>query len=217
MNNYDELYFTIMSTNKYAHKGSFDYKSYHPKQEGNITCTYKKIKFINDNKIQISNVTETCKNLEIYGEQHCSYSPSSKEEILDELTYEELVDSEYWGSIKEKYEFNDIQHKRYLESYVEEDKDEIYVNCQTIDNRYISLRFNKFSNQVDISSSCTDYYGDLNELQMLDREEYDELQKCKKIVDLIKNNHKVQILTNGYVVDNVFYEDIQYYEDKVGE
>ena len=52
---------------------------------------------------------------------------------------------------------------------------------------------------------------------MLDREEYDELQKCKKIVNLIKNNHKVQILTNGYVVDSVFYEDIKYYEDKVGE
>ena len=38
--------------------------------------------------------------------------------------------------------------------------------------------------------------------------DYNELIKNEKLINLIINKHNVQILENGYVIDNVYYENL---------
>ena len=58
-----------------------------------------------------------------------------------------------------------------------------------------------------------DYYGSIYDLRIINDEDHEALQRKAKIVDLMEN-HKVQLLENGYVVDNVYYEDIDDYEEE---
>lgn len=212
MKNYDELYFTINSNKTFVIKGLIDHKNHTPKKDGDISCEYKKIKFTNDKKIQVIDGKDIASNVEVYGEHHCSYSSHSEEKIIKELSFEELINSEYWENINNKYSFNDIAYERYKKSYVEENEHEIYVYCNTIENRYISFRFNKFNNQIDISSNNTDFCGNLFDLKLLEQEEFETMEEKSKAIDLMKN-HKVFVLENGYVIDNVYYENIDDFEE----
>lgn len=213
MKNYEELYFTIQSNNTYTIKGLITYQAHHPEKDGDLACEYKKINFTNTKKIQIVEGKEIANNVKVTGLNCCSYSAHTEEKILDTMTFEELMYSEYWDMITKKYTFNEEKYKKYKTNSVNEDEEEIYMDCVPLQGKTMSIKFNKITGEMEINSYDTNYYGDLVDLFLLGRNEYDELQQYKKIIDLIRNNHNVQILKNGYVIDDVFYEQIDYYKD----
>jgi len=77
---------------------------------------------------------------------------------------------------------------------------------------YMSL--DKINGQIDISTNeeTGDFYGKVYDLKILEQAEFEELEIKSKTIDLMKN-HKVSILENGYVIDNVYYENIDDFEE----
>ena len=211
MNNFDELYFTVKTNNNYIHKGSFNYKNGEVKKNGDISCSYNKMTFI-DNKIQISYCEDIAYDVENKGD--VSYSTKTNETVLALYTFDELVNSEYWDPIIKKYKFDEKAFKRYEENYISEDKEDINVNYSW-DGIYLDIRLNKIDGEIVMRSNINgvDYYGSIYDLRIINDEDYEALQRKAKIVDLMEN-HKVQVLENGYVVDNVYYEDIDDYEEE---
>ena len=210
MNNFDELYFTVKTNNNYIHKGSFNYKKGEIKKNGDISCSYNKMTFV-DNKIQISYCEDIAYNVENKGA--VSYSCKTNETVLALYTFDELVNSEYWNPIIKKYKFDEKAFKRYEENYISEDKETINVNYSW-DGIYLDIRLNKLDGEIVMRSNINgvDYYGSIYDLRIIDND-YEALQRKAKIVDLMES-HKVQLLENGYVVDNVYYEDIDDYEEE---
>ena len=212
MKNYDELYFTIQSDNTYSIKGLITYQHHHPEKDGDITCEYKKINFTNDKQIQIIEGKQIANNLVIYSPTSCSYSSHAEEKILTTMTFEELICSEYWESINNKYKFDVKKYENYKNNNVYEDDEEIAMDCVPLVGSTISIRFNKFNNEIDIYSCSNSFCGNLWDLHLLSEDEFNELQQYKTIVELMKN-HKVLMLDNGYVVDNVYYENIDDFKE----
>lgn len=211
MNNFDELYFTVKTNNNYIHKGSFDYKSGEVKKNGDVSCSYNKMTFV-DNKIQISYCEDIAYNVGNKGA--VSYSTKTNETVLALYTFDELVNSEYWDLIIKKYKFDEKAFKRYEENYISEDKETINVNYSW-DGIYLDIQLNKIDGEIVMRSNINgvDYYGSICDLRIINDEDCEALQRKAKIVDLMEN-HKVQVLENGYVVDNVYYEDIDDYEEE---
>ena len=211
MNNFDELYFTVKTNDNYIHKGSFNYKSGEIKKNGDISCSYNKMTFV-DNKIQISYCEDIAYNVENKG--NVSYSAKTNETVLGLYTFDELVNSEYWNSIIKKYKFDEKAFKRYEENYISEDKENININYSW-DGVYLDIRLNKIDGEIVMRSNINgvDYYGSIYDLRIINDEDCEALQRKAKIVDLMEN-HKVQVLENGYVVDNVYYEDIDDYKEE---
>ena len=211
MDNFDKLYFTVKTNNNYIHKGSFNYKNGEVKKNGDISCSYNKMTFI-DNKIQISYCEDIAYDVENKGD--VSYSTKTNETVLALYTFDELVNSEYWNPIIKKYKFDEKAFKRYEENYISEDKENINVNYSW-DGIYLDIRLNKIDGEIVMRSNINgvDYYGSIYDLRIINDEDYEALQRKAKIVDLMEN-HKVQVLENGYVVDNVYYEDIDDYEEE---
>ena len=212
MKNYDELYFTIQSDNTYSIKGLITYQHHHPEKDGDITCEYKKINFTNDKQIQIIEGKNIANNLQVSGLNHCSYSVQTENKIIDVMTFEELICSEYWELINNKYKFDVKKYENYKKNNVFEDDEEIAMDCVPLVGSTMSIRFNKFNNEIDIYSHSNSFCGNLCDLHLLSEDEFNELQQYKTIVDLMKN-HNVLMLDNGYVVDNVYYENIDDFKE----
>ena len=139
MNNFDKLYFTVKTNNNYIHKGSFNYKNGEVKKNGDISCSYNKMTFV-DNKIQISYCEDIAYNVENKG--NISYSTKTNETVLALYTFDELVNSEYWNPIIEKYKFDEKAFKRYEENYISEDKENIkYVS---LDDDFSKEQYDKY-------------------------------------------------------------------------
>lgn len=213
MNNFDELYFTVKTNNKYIHKGSFNYKNGEVKKNGDISCSYNEMTFV-DNKIQISYCEDIAYNVKNKGACCVSYSSKTNETVLALYTFDELVNSEYWELIIKKYKFDEYAFKRYKENYISEDKESIDVNYSW-DGQYLDIQLNKIDGEIVMRSNINgiDYYGSIYDLRIIDNKEYEALQRKAKIVDLMEN-HNIQLLENGCVVDNVYYESIDDYEEE---
>ena len=215
IDSYDKLYFAIKSNTTYITKGAFDYKNYIPKKDNDLSSEYKKIQFI-DNKIQIFECKEIAKNVDTSG-LGVRYSSKTNSELIDELTFEELKDSEYWNLIIDRYKYNQKEYDNYKENEIYEDREEIntYLN---FNGRYLDIRFNKLDGYLSISSNDKDIYFEdyIGKLIVQDYDTYLENKTNNKIIELMKN-HNVQLLENGYVIDNKYYEDIDDYEEKVDE
>lgn len=212
MKNYEELYFTIKNNTDYFTKGSFNYESNKVKNDGDISCSYNKIKFIDDN-IEISYCEEVASNVKITGYESCSYSSKTSEKVIGTYTFDELVESEYWEEITKRYKFKEQAFEKYKGNYIEETRDKIELVYMWGFNRiYMSL--DKINGQIDISTNgeIGDFYGKVYDLKILEQEKFEELETKAKIIDLMKN-HKVSILKKGYVIDDVYYEKIDYYKD----
>ena len=212
MKNYKELLFAT-KTSLDVNKGGFDYENHTPEKDGDIVCVYKKIFFIGTDKIEIDEVTERAYNLKIYGEYHREYSVKRDDnKILGVYTFEELKNSEYWDSISERYYLNETEYKRYEANSVYEDDEQIEAELHFQNNNILSLKYNKFDNYITIYTKNTAFSDCADNMVILDREEYDELLENEKIIKLMRDKHNVQILENGYVVDDVYYE----YIDEIG-
>lgn len=212
MKNYDELYFTIKNNTDYFTKGSFNYKSNKVKNDGDISCSYNKIKFVDD-KIEISYCEEVASNVKVTGYECCSYSYKTSEKVIGTYTFDELIESEYWEEIVKRYPFKELAFDKYKGNYIEETRDKIeLVYIWGLNRIYMSL--DKINGQIDISTNeeTGDFYGKVYDLKILEQEEYEELETKAKTIDLMKN-HKVSILENGYVIDNVYYENIDDFEE----
>lgn len=212
MKNYDELYFTIKNNTDYFTKGSFNYKSNKVKNDGDISCSYNKIKFVDD-KIEISYCQEVASNVKVTGYECCSYSSKVSEKVIGTYTFDELIKSEYWEEIVKRYPFKELAFDKYKGNYIEETRDKIeLVYMWGLNRIYMSL--DKINGQIDISTNeeTGDFYGKVYDLKILEQEEFEELETKAKIIDLMKN-HKVSILENGYVIDNVYYENIDDFKD----
>lgn len=213
MNNFDELYFAVKTCDLYVNKGSFNYKNGDVKKDGDISCSYNKIKFIDD-MIQISYCEDVTSDVEV-NESYCvSYSYKTKETVVGTYSFDELVNSEHWEGIIKRYEFKEASYKRYKENYVCETRDDVEV-YYLWGGHALDIRLNKINGEIHITSSVNDgdFYGRLYDLRFLEDDEYLELQQKSRILDLMKN-HKVLILENGCVVDNVYYESIDDYEEE---
>ena len=212
MKNYKELLFAT-KTSLDVNEGGFDYEHHTLEKDGDIVCVYKKIFFIGTDKIEIDEVTERAYNLKIYGEYHQEYSVKRDDnKILGVYTFEELKNSEYWDSISERYYLNETEYKRYEANSVYEDDEQIEAELHFQNNNILSLEYNKFDNYITIYTKNTAFSDCVDNMVILDREEYDELLENEKIIKLMRDKHNVQILENGYVVDDVYYE----YIDEIG-
>lgn len=211
MNNFDELYFTVKTNNNYIYKGSFNYKNGTVKKDGDISCSYHKMTFVDDN-IQISYCEDIAYNVENKG--NVSYSCKTNETVLALYTFDELVNSEYWNPIIEKYKFDEKAFKRYKENYMSETRDylEVYYNWA---GHTLDMRLDKLTGEIYITgnTNAISYCDEIYNLQILDDGEYEALRRKAKMVDLMEN-HKIQLLENGCVVDNVYYESIDDYEEE---
>lgn len=212
MKNYKELYFAV-KTGKDINKGGFDYKNFEPKKDGDIVQIYKFINFLNNEEIQILEVTVKVQDLKIYGEKYFSYSSYYEKRILKEFNFEELLESEYWESINERYDFYEKEFENYNNNYCYEDEEEMKLECYSTKGNNINISFNKLNNELEIWNYGEEFTGKIGELKLLNKKEYDELLNYKNIVELIKEKRNVQVLENGYVIDNVYYEYIEEYGD----
>ena len=212
MNNFDELYFTVKTNNNYIHKGSFNYKNGEVKKNGDISCSYNEMTFV-DKKIQISYCEDIAYNVENKGACCVSYSTKTNGTVLGLYTFEELKNSEYWEHIIKKYKFDEYAFKRYEENYVCETRDylDVYYNWN---DHTLYMRLDKLTGEIYITGNTNviSYCDKIYDLQILDNKEYEALRRKVRILDLMEN-HNIQLLENGCVVDNVYYEDIDDYEE----
>ena len=213
MKNFDELYFAVKTNDAYVNKGSFNYERGNVDKNGDISCTYNMIKFL-DELIQISYCEDIASDVKKEGICCVSYSIRTNETVVGTYTFDELVKSEHWEGITKRYEFKEASYKRYKENYVCETRDDVEV-YYLWGGHALDIRLNKINGEIHITSSVNggDFYGRLYDLRLLEDNEYFELLQKSRILDLMKN-HKVLILENGYVVDNVYYEDIDDYEEE---
>ena len=207
MKNYKELLFTI-KTSPDCEKGGFDYKHFTPEKDGDVVETFKYIDIVGKDKIQILEVKRIVSNLKIYGEKHIGYSGHDERKILNEYKFKELTKSEYWEQIKERYNFDERKYKIYEENYIEEDEETIKVKCCFQNKNELNLEFYKFGEEIDIRTNREYFCGNINDLVFMHIKDYNELIKNEKLINLIINKHNVQILENGYVIDNVYYENL---------
>lgn len=211
MDTYEKLYFTIMSDANHIHKGSFNYKSNHVEKDGDVSCEYNKLNFNEDNTISILLCTEIASNVRDKGVT-VSYSSTTERKILKTFTFDELINSEYWDCICKKYKFNKTMWDRYTNNYVTDDIGYTHCRCESPSGDYIDISFNKMDGYIDISTDTGAFDGDVKDLRLVEDSYYCELLQCEKIVDLIRKNHKVDLLSNGYVIDGTYYEEIDDYE-----
>ena len=213
MNNIDELYFAVKTCDLYVNKGSFNYKKGDVKKDGDVSCSYNKIKFIDD-MIQISYCEDVTSDVEVSGSYCVSYSSKTNETVVGTYSFEELKNSEHWEDITKRYQLKEKAYERYKENYVSETKDgvEVYYSWGGL---YLDIQLNKITGDIHICGSVNDidFYGIIYDLRIIDNKEYEALQRKAKILDLMEN-HKVQLLENGCVVDNVYYESIDDYEEE---
>lgn len=211
-----KLKYAIQTSNFYS-KGSFRYKSCTPKKENDLSAEYKKIEF-DGNYIEIYNVKEIAKNVKVKGEYEVSYSSTTEQTFETRLTFEELKESEYWEDIVKRYPFNETKYNIYK-------KDEIYIDDKTVemtiysDTQSLTVRFDRYDKEINIYSlqnKDVDFSGKLYELVVTDNKQNYENEMCKKLVSLMKN-HKIEVLSNGFVIDNTYYEDIDDFEEKESE
>lgn len=212
MNNYKELLFAI-KTSSDCEKGGFDYKHFDPEKDGDVVETFKYIDIINEDKIQILEVKRLVSNLKIYGKKHYGYSSHDEKKIINVYNFDELTKSEYWNLITERYKFNQEKYKLYEESYIYEDEKSIKAWCYFQNRNKLYINFDKFSDYVEIETNNESFYGNISDLVLIHIKDYNELIKNEKIINLMLTKHKVQILENGYVIDNFYYEDIDYYKE----
>lgn len=214
MNSFEELYFTIKFRRKYDIEGLIRYKRIgNVEKDGDIIAEFIKLKLFNAQIIEVVEGKQIAHDVIIYGKNHCGYSVETKENILISLTFEELQKSEYWEDILQKYEFNEVAFKNYKDNNCVENMDNMRLVCVASNGNYLNIEFNKINNELCIWNNEQEFAGNIFELKVLSTEKYDELISYKKIIDLIKNDHDVEMLKNGYVVDKEYYEDIQDYID----
>lgn len=214
MNTFEELYFTIKFRRKYDIDGLIRYKRIgNIEKDGDIIAEFIRLKFLDKDTIQVVEGKQIAHDVIIYGKNHCGYSVETKENTLIFLSFKELQKSEYWKDILQKYEFNEFAFKNYKKNYCKDDGDSMKLECYASNGNYLSIEFNKINNELCIWNNEQEFTGNIFELKVLSTEEYDELISYKKIIDLIKNGHDVEMLKNGYVVDKEYYEDIQDYID----
>ena len=211
MNTYEKLYFTIMSDTNHIRKGSFNYKSNHVEKDGDVSCEYNALNFNEDNTISILLCTEIASDVRDKGVT-VSYSSTTERKILKTFTFDELIDSEYWDDICKKYKFDKTTWDRYKNNYVIDEIGYTYCRCESPYGNYIDITFNKMDGYLDISTGTCTFDGDVKDLRLVEDSYYCELLECEKIVDLIRKNHKVELLSNGYVIDGTYYEEIDDYE-----
>lgn len=214
MNTFEELYFTIKFRCKYEIEGLIRYKEIgNVEKDGDIIDEFIKLKLFNEEVIEVIEGKQIAHNVRIYGENHYGCSVETKESILTSLTFEELQKSEYWEDILQKYEFNEVAFRNYKKNYCEEDRNSMKLECYASNSNYLNVEFDKINNELCIWNNKQEFTGNIFELKVLSTEEYDELINYKTIIDLIKSDHNVEILNNGYVIDKKYYEDIQDYID----
>ena len=214
IDNIDKLNFAIQTSN-YSTKGSFRYKSYCPKKEDDTSAEYKLLKIKKD-YIEIYNTKEIAKDVKVsFSEYEVSYSSRTEKIFEKSLTFDELTQSEYWEDIVKRYPFNEEKYKIYKRSaiyiddnYIEMD---IYSGCYGL-----NIRFDRYDGELSISSCQNEdanYIGKIHELVVMDNKQNYENIMNKKLINLMKN-HKVEILSNGFVIDNTYYEDIEDFEEE---
>lgn len=208
-----KLKYAIRTSDFYI-KGAFRYKACTPKKENDLCAEYKEIEF-DGNYIEIYNVKEIAKNVKVKSEYEVSYSRTREQTLETRLTFEELKESEYYEDIVKRYPFNETKYNIYK-------KDEIYIDDKTVemtiysDTQSLAVQFNRYDKNLSIYSSQNkdvDFNGKIYELVVMDNKQEYENKMCKKLVSLMKN-HKVEVLSNGFVIDNTYYEDIDYFEEK---
>lgn len=207
MKNYKELLFTI-KTSPDCEKGGFDYKHFDPEKDGDVVEIFKYIDVISEDKIQILEIKRIVSKLKIYGKGHYGYSSHDEKKIIKVYNFDELTKSKYWNLITERYKFNQEKYKLYEESNIYEDEKSIKAWCYFQNRNKLYINFDKFSDYVEIETNNESFYGNIDDLVLIHIKDYNELIKNEKLINLIINKHNVQILENGYVIDNVYYENL---------
>ena len=208
IDNIDKLNFAIQ-TSIYLTKGSFRYKSYCPKKEDDINAEYKLLK-IKKGCIEIYDSKEIAKNV-----KELSYNIITEEIFEKSLTFDELTQSEYWEDIIKRYPFNEEKYKIYKRSAIYIDDN--YIEMDVYSGCYdLNIRFDRYDGELSISSCQNEdanYNGKIYELVVMDDKQNYENIMNKKLINLMKN-HKVEILSNGFVIDNTYYEDIEDFKEQ---
>ena len=207
MKNYKELLFTI-KTSLDCEKGGFDYKHFDPEKDGDVVEIFKYIDVISEDKIQILEIKRIVSELKIYGKGHYGYSSHDEKKIIKVYNFDELTKSKYWNLITERYKFNQEKYKLYEENNIYEDEKSIKAWCYFQNRNKLYINFDKFSDYVEIETNNESFYGNIGDLVLIHIKDYNELIKNEKLINLIINKHNVQILENGYVIDNVYYENL---------
>ena len=89
-----------------------------------------------------------------------------------------------------------------------EDEKSIKAWCYFQNRNKLYINFDKFSDYVEIETNNECFCGNIGDLVLIHIKDYNELIKNEKLINLIINKHNVQILENGYVIDNVYYENL---------
>lgn len=215
IDSYEKLYFAVMSCNKYIDKGMFDYVSKNVEKDEDVAHEFKQIRFVDEKKvIQIYQVKVIAQNVKKDG-LLVSYSAINNDYFIKAYKFNELVESEYWELINQKYKFNEQEYKKYKDTYSYEDKDTI-ENEFYFNSTYIRIRYNKLDGYLSVISNNENisFDGYLYDFVAISNDELSNYKQKEKLIDLM-GKHKVQLLKNGFVIDDEYYEELDYYHEKV--
>lgn len=191
----------------------FNFKSYYKDEikVGDIESEYNILKKV-DGNYQLQ------KEINIIKEKHSTgwYSTQPTDEVIKEMTFDEACEYFIQNASEDKIR----RLEEYSKLFDEFEANLANIKIGPLDNFYIHIP-NILYYQVDVCKRGEQYvelnYGHSACFSDSDKELMDDLQEeneflKKKINYLI--DHDVKTLTNGFVVDNTYIEDLDEYLEK---
>lgn len=153
-----------------------------------------------------------------------SYNPTLKILSSDQLNWVQVQEHKDFENMVSRFTSTRKTHisvlaSGYKENYVEDKEFHVELNC-VYGSDYVNIKFDKIRGSIQIDTK-NDYFSDyIKQLAVKDYTEQRELEedseRYSKLQDLIETK-EVKLLSNGFVINNKYYEDLDDYLDEVKE
>ena len=196
-----------------------------------IIANYQLLKVV-DEHLELSMYHTEATHLEFRSSMSYSYRPANILENSINLTLDEFL----LNPLKEKFEkrvnmsfanilsLGEKHYDKYHEHTIKinDNKFEQFASFQT-KNGWIELKVDYMTNNIKIRGNYQGvdldvndgYFGMLlKDMCVIDVESYQHFQKCEQDSEMyskIIQNHTIQHIANGFIVDNTFYETLEDY------